>query len=71
MEEIHSSKKKLEEELRSKALAHMEMDKQINSLRPDLMQLRKLRDQYLLYAAAAPAAPWVTEPITVWSWYSM
>ncbi|XP_056893682.1 phosphatidylinositol 3-kinase regulatory subunit beta-like isoform X1 [Takifugu flavidus] len=49
VEEIHSSKKKLEEELRSKALAHMEMDKKINSLRPDLMQLRKLRDQYLLW----------------------
>lgn len=48
VEEIHSSKKKLEEELRSKALAHMEIDKKINSLRPDLMQLRKLRDQYLL-----------------------
>lgn len=48
VEEIHSSKKKLEEELRGKALAHMEMDKKISSLRPDLMQLRKLRDQYLL-----------------------
>lgn len=48
VEEIHSSKKKLEEELRNKALAHMEMDKKINSLKPDLIQLRKLRDQYLL-----------------------
>ncbi|CAG00783.1 unnamed protein product, partial [Tetraodon nigroviridis] len=51
VEEIHSSKKQLEEELRSKALAHMEMDKKIHSLRPDLMQLRKLRDQYLLWLA--------------------
>lgn len=48
MEEIHSSKKKLEEELGRKALAHMEVDKKMNSLKPDLMQLRKLRDQYLM-----------------------
>lgn len=48
VEEIHSSKKKLEEELRRKALAHMEIDKKMNSLKPDLMQLRKIRDQYLL-----------------------
>lgn len=49
VEEIHNSKKKLEEELRNKALAHMEVDKKINSLKPDLVQLRKIRDQYLLY----------------------
>uniref|UniRef100_A0A3Q3W186 SH2 domain-containing protein n=1 Tax=Mola mola TaxID=94237 RepID=A0A3Q3W186_MOLML len=49
VEEIHSSKKKLEEELRSKALANMEIDKKINSLKPDLVQLRKIRDQYLLW----------------------
>lgn len=48
VEEIHSSKKKLEEELRSKALAHMEIDKKMSRLKPDLMQLRKIRDQYLL-----------------------
>ncbi|XP_074523562.1 phosphatidylinositol 3-kinase regulatory subunit gamma-like isoform X2 [Halichoeres trimaculatus] len=49
VEEIHSSKKKLEEELRMKALAHMEVDKKMNSLKPDLVQLRKIRDQYLLW----------------------
>ncbi|XP_070816941.1 phosphatidylinositol 3-kinase regulatory subunit gamma-like [Chaetodon trifascialis] len=49
VEEIHSSKKKLEEELRGKALAHMEVDRKMNSLKPDLMQLRKIRDQYLLW----------------------
>ncbi|XP_019125388.1 phosphatidylinositol 3-kinase regulatory subunit beta isoform X3 [Larimichthys crocea] len=49
VEEIHSSKKKLEEELGRKALAHMEVDKKMNSLKPDLMQLRKLRDQYLIW----------------------
>ncbi|XP_078114255.1 phosphatidylinositol 3-kinase regulatory subunit gamma-like [Sander vitreus] len=49
VEEIHNSKKKLEEELRKKALAHMEVDKKMNSLKPDLVQLRKIRDQYLLW----------------------
>ncbi|XP_035509876.1 phosphatidylinositol 3-kinase regulatory subunit gamma-like isoform X1 [Morone saxatilis] len=49
VEEIHSSKKKLEEELRRKAQAHMEVDKKMNSLKPDLVQLRKIRDQYLLW----------------------
>lgn len=49
VEEIHSSKKKLEEELRGKALAHIEVDKKMNSLKPDLVQLRKIRDQYLLW----------------------
>ncbi|XP_029285321.1 phosphatidylinositol 3-kinase regulatory subunit gamma-like [Cottoperca gobio] len=49
VEEIHSSKKKLEEELRNKALAHMEVDKKMNNLKPDLVQLRKIRDQYLLW----------------------
>ncbi|XP_034565175.1 phosphatidylinositol 3-kinase regulatory subunit gamma-like [Notolabrus celidotus] len=49
VEEIHSSKKKLEEELRMKALAHMEVDRKMNSLKPDLVQLRKIRDQYLLW----------------------
>lgn len=48
VEEIHNSKKKLEEELRRKVLAHMEIDKKINHLKPDLVQLRKIRDQYLL-----------------------
>ncbi|XP_039984460.1 phosphatidylinositol 3-kinase regulatory subunit beta-like [Xiphias gladius] len=49
VEEIHNSKKKLEEELRKKALAHLEVDRKMNSLKPDLAQLRKIRDQYLLW----------------------
>ncbi|XP_074490819.1 phosphatidylinositol 3-kinase regulatory subunit gamma-like isoform X3 [Sebastes fasciatus] len=49
VEEIHNSKKKLEEELRRKALAHLEVDKKMDSLKPDLVQLRKIRDQYLLW----------------------
>ncbi|XP_058495258.1 phosphatidylinositol 3-kinase regulatory subunit alpha-like isoform X3 [Solea solea] len=48
VEEIHNSKKKLEDELRKKSLAHMEVDRKINSLKPDLIELRKIRDQYLL-----------------------
>ncbi|XP_043986407.1 phosphatidylinositol 3-kinase regulatory subunit gamma-like isoform X3 [Gambusia affinis] len=49
VEEIHNSKKMLEEELRTKALAHMEVDRKITRLKPDLVQLRKIRDQYLLW----------------------
>ncbi|XP_028299907.1 phosphatidylinositol 3-kinase regulatory subunit gamma-like isoform X2 [Gouania willdenowi] len=49
VEEIHNSKKKLEEELRNKMRAHTEVDNKINDLKPDLMQLRKIRDQYLLW----------------------
>lgn len=48
VEEIHNSKKKLEEDLRKKTQAHMEVDRKISSLKPDLVQLRKIRDQYLL-----------------------
>ncbi|XP_071342150.1 phosphatidylinositol 3-kinase regulatory subunit gamma-like isoform X2 [Trachinotus anak] len=51
VEEIHNSKKKLEEDLRKKAVAHMEVDKKMSSLKPDLVQLRKIRDQYLLWLA--------------------
>ncbi|XP_054912845.1 phosphatidylinositol 3-kinase regulatory subunit gamma-like isoform X1 [Poeciliopsis prolifica] len=49
VEEIHNSKKMLEEELRTKALAHLEVDRKITRLKPDLVQLRKIRDQYLLW----------------------
>ncbi|XP_068599584.1 phosphatidylinositol 3-kinase regulatory subunit gamma-like [Brachionichthys hirsutus] len=49
VEEIYSGKKKLEEDLRRKALSNMEIDEKMNSLKPDLMQLRTVRDQYLLW----------------------
>uniref|UniRef100_UPI003AAD82EE phosphatidylinositol 3-kinase regulatory subunit gamma-like n=1 Tax=Centroberyx gerrardi TaxID=166262 RepID=UPI003AAD82EE len=49
VEEIHSSKRRLEEELRRQALANMEVDRKMNRLKPDLVQLRKIRDQYLLW----------------------
>lgn len=48
MEEIHNSKKRLEDELRTKTLVHSEVDRKMNNLKPDLVQLRKIRDQYLL-----------------------
>uniref|UniRef100_A0A667YA22 Phosphoinositide-3-kinase regulatory subunit 2 n=1 Tax=Myripristis murdjan TaxID=586833 RepID=A0A667YA22_9TELE len=49
VEEIHNSKRRLEEELTRQALANMEVDRKMNSLKPDLVQLKKIRDQYLLW----------------------
>ncbi|XP_038628106.1 phosphatidylinositol 3-kinase regulatory subunit beta isoform X1 [Tachyglossus aculeatus] len=47
--EIHDSKIKLEQDLRVQAADNREIDKRMNSLKPDLMQLRKIRDQYLVW----------------------
>ncbi|KAM8940371.1 phosphatidylinositol 3-kinase regulatory subunit beta [Pelodytes ibericus] len=47
--EIHDSKRKLEQDLKKQATENREIDKKMNSLKPDLMQLRKLRDQYLVW----------------------
>nr|XP_020740150.1 phosphatidylinositol 3-kinase regulatory subunit beta [Odocoileus virginianus texanus] len=47
--EIHESRTKLEQELRAQASDNREIDKRMNSLKPDLMQLRKIRDQYLVW----------------------
>ncbi|XP_076151560.1 phosphatidylinositol 3-kinase regulatory subunit beta isoform X2 [Alosa pseudoharengus] len=47
--EIHESKMKLEQDLKKQATDYREIDKKMNSLKPDLMQLRKLRDQYLVW----------------------
>lgn len=46
--EIHDSKMKLEQDLKKQAVENREIDKRMNSLKPDLLQLRKLRDQYLV-----------------------
>ena len=46
--EIHDSKQKLEQDLQQQAAENRENDRKMNSLKPDLMQLRKIRDQYLL-----------------------
>ncbi|XP_019731052.1 phosphatidylinositol 3-kinase regulatory subunit gamma-like isoform X2 [Hippocampus comes] len=49
VEEIYNSKMKMEEELRRKVLAHTEVDRKINHMKPDLMHLRRIRDQYLFW----------------------
>lgn len=48
VKEIHDSKRKLEQDLREQVSDNREIDKKMNSLKPDLMQLRKIRDQYLM-----------------------
>ncbi|XP_056132812.1 phosphatidylinositol 3-kinase regulatory subunit gamma-like [Lampris incognitus] len=45
--EIHSSQQRLGEELRREVLANMEAASKLLALKPDLAQLRKIRDQYL------------------------
>ncbi|XP_041133091.1 phosphatidylinositol 3-kinase regulatory subunit gamma-like isoform X3 [Polyodon spathula] len=47
--EIHDSKIRLEQDLKKQALDNRETDKKMNSLKPDLIQLRKIRDQYLVW----------------------
>ncbi|XP_037837194.1 phosphoinositide-3-kinase, regulatory subunit 3b (gamma) isoform X3 [Kryptolebias marmoratus] len=47
--EIHDSKVRLEQDLKTQALDNRETDKKMNSLKPDLLQLRKIRDQYLVW----------------------
>ncbi|XP_051944412.1 phosphatidylinositol 3-kinase regulatory subunit beta isoform X1 [Hippocampus zosterae] len=49
VKEIHDSKRKLEQDLRKQVSDNREIDKKMNSLKPDLMQLRKIRDQYLIW----------------------
>ncbi|XP_076001159.1 phosphatidylinositol 3-kinase regulatory subunit gamma-like isoform X2 [Genypterus blacodes] len=45
--EIYDSKVHLEEDLRTQVEDYRDTDRKINSLRPDLIQLRNIRDQYL------------------------
>ncbi|XP_041695723.1 phosphatidylinositol 3-kinase regulatory subunit gamma-like [Coregonus clupeaformis] len=47
--EIHDNKRKLEQDLKEHAADNREIDKKMNSLKPDLMQLRKIRDQSLVW----------------------
>ncbi|XP_038152000.1 phosphatidylinositol 3-kinase regulatory subunit gamma-like isoform X5 [Cyprinodon tularosa] len=47
--EIHDSKVRLEQDLKTQATDNRETDKKMNSLKPDLLQLRKIRDQYLVW----------------------
>lgn len=48
LSEIYDSKQQLEQELRSQALEVRQAERRINSLKPELLQLRKVRDQHLL-----------------------
>ncbi|XP_078531314.1 phosphatidylinositol 3-kinase regulatory subunit alpha isoform X2 [Lissotriton helveticus] len=47
--EIVDSKRRLEDDLKKQAADYREIDKRMNSIKPDLIQLRKLRDQYLMW----------------------
>lgn len=47
--EIVDSKRRLEEDLKKQAADYREIDKRMNSIKPDLIQLRKTRDQYLVW----------------------
>ncbi|XP_038621548.1 LOW QUALITY PROTEIN: phosphatidylinositol 3-kinase regulatory subunit alpha [Tachyglossus aculeatus] len=47
--EIVDSRRRLEEDLRTQAAEYREIDKRMNSIKPDLIQLRKTRDQYLVW----------------------
>ena len=60
--EIHDSKMRLEQDLKKQALDNREIDKKMNSIKPDLIQLRKIRDQHLVWVFWAcgedtPATP--------------
>ena len=46
--EIVDSKRHLEDDLKKQAADYREIDKKMNSIKPDLIQLRKTRDQYLM-----------------------
>ncbi|XP_029959878.1 phosphatidylinositol 3-kinase regulatory subunit alpha-like isoform X1 [Salarias fasciatus] len=47
--EIVDSQRHLEAELKTQAAEYREIDKKMNSIKPDLIQLRKTRDQYLMW----------------------
>lgn len=51
--EIHDSKVRLEQDLKKQALDNREIDKKMNSIKPDLIQLRKIRDQHLVWVVWA------------------
>ncbi|XP_074424407.1 phosphatidylinositol 3-kinase regulatory subunit alpha-like isoform X2 [Larus michahellis] len=46
--EIVDSRRRLEEDLKKQAAEYREINKHMNSIKPDLIQLRKTRDQYLI-----------------------
>lgn len=48
MTEIHDRKRKLGQDLKEHATDNREIDKKMSSLKTDLVQLKKIRDQYLV-----------------------
>ena len=46
--EIVASRKALEEELKMEVDANRERDRTMNSIKPQILDLRKLRDQYVM-----------------------
>ena len=55
--EIVDSRRRLEEDLKKQAAEYREIDKRMNSIKPDLIQLRKTRDQYLMYVQEVGSCP--------------
>lgn len=55
--EIVDSRRRLEEDLKKQAAEYREIDKRMNSIKPDLIQLRKTRDQYLMYVLEVESCP--------------
>ncbi|XP_053151600.1 phosphatidylinositol 3-kinase regulatory subunit alpha isoform X1 [Hemicordylus capensis] len=74
--EIVDSRHRLEEDLKKQAAEYREIDKRMNSIKPDLIQLRKTRDQYLLWLTQKGVRQkklneWLGNEITEDSQYSM
>lgn len=46
--EIHNSRECMEQEMKTQANENRKTAEKMNSLKPDLIKLRKIRDQYLL-----------------------
>ncbi|XP_019351561.1 phosphatidylinositol 3-kinase regulatory subunit alpha isoform X2 [Alligator mississippiensis] len=55
--EIVDSRRRLEEDLKKQAAEYREIDKRMNSIKPDLIQLRKTRDQYLMWLTQKGVRP--------------
>nr|XP_006819735.1 PREDICTED: phosphatidylinositol 3-kinase regulatory subunit alpha-like [Saccoglossus kowalevskii] len=52
LDDILSKKEQLEQELKRQAEENRNLDREMNSLKPDILQLRKLRDQYVMWLGA-------------------
>lgn len=61
--EIVDSRRRLEEDLKKQAAEYREIDKRMNSIKPDLIQLRKTRDQYLMWVSL-----WINNSLYEFVW---